>query len=179
MAGETPIKHRWDSKSMAFTFAFTFAVASLGASCAYVLYTEGKTAPVALIAAYLAVNFVLYFSQVFTPHVMGKDALRVRMGLLFRVDVPYRNIARISNQHRPQPKVLFPPGGIGERGRKTVWAFTSRHNMVRMELREVQRAWLFYLLPMRLHFDNLVINVADIEEFAREYQRHAPAHRRT
>ena len=179
LVSETRIRHPRDSKSMAFTFGFTFAVVSLGMSAAYLMYLDGETVWVTLIAAYLVANLVLYFSQLFTPHLLGADALSVRMGLLFRVTVPYRNIARISNQYRPAPKVLYPPGGIGEKGKQTVWAFTSRHNLVRLELCEPQRTWLFYLLPIPIRFIDLIINVEDIDDFAREYQRHAPAHRRT
>jgi len=173
---ETPIKHPWASKSMGVTFGLTFAFISFGVTVCYVLYADGHLILVELVALYLGVNVFLYFSQFFTPHLLGEDTLKVRMGYLFRVDIPYRNIARISNQLRPRHKVQFPPGGIGEvGGKKTVWAYTSRMNMIRLELRERQEAWLFYYLPFRLRFDNVIINVEDIEDFGREYSRHAPA----
>ncbi len=173
---ETPIKHPWASKSMGVTFGLTFAFLSLGTSVTYVLFSAGELIIAELLAAYIALNLFLYFSQFFTPHVLGEDALKVRMGYLFRVDVPYRNIARISNQLRQRHKVQFSPGGLGEiGGKKTVWAYTSRMNMVRLELCEMHRVWMFYWVPIPLRFDNLVINVEDIDEFARQYKRHAPA----
>ncbi|UCE44696.1 MAG: hypothetical protein JSU93_04600 [Methanobacteriota archaeon] len=148
-------KRRWFAIGSAACAAIVVAAAYLAATA-----VEDFTSTFWLIVAAAVLALLLAFPLpcIFTHHVAGERMLRLRMGLIMKVDIPYLAMREISRRDLSRG---FLSVGIGVRFKQktgTVYVLSSFENTVALKLKEELklRAW-------RPPVHEIILSVEDAE----------------
>jgi hypothetical protein len=113
-------------------------------------------------------------SMPFSYNELTDEGIILRQGWYFRTFIPYSNINSVTVP--PTPAGLWPPGVRREQDGNGLRVVLSRHNLIKLELRNRQRFVLFGIVPV-VTAERVMLNVPEPEETAQFIESRLPPSR--